>query len=484
MKRGTFIGIDFGTTNTSVVRVIADEYGIKTMYLGGEGEYPFSSIVAIPKKEGKMLFGREVKRRRLELSENYYIISSMKSWLGTDKEFIVENKRYSPTDITTAFLIHIKNYIKEHHDDITINDATFACPVDFTSEARKELKKAAMEAGINVRGFVSESTAAYIANKNDAKAYSKVMVVDWGGGTLDISILDLKGNCIYESSVYGDKLGGDDIDIELAHRIHSKLVTQTNVKLNFDDMTLAQKDNIISQCESAKIGFSDYFEDTDILLRNYGEFGTKTVFIDYDYFEDVVTPIIKNRALKVINTAMERAKTSKSGIDAIIIVGGSCGLRPFANAITNVFGNEKLIVPEKVQWSVAIGAALIDIIGSEYYLNDDVGVLLSDNTVYPILKKGKDKIGSVITPITFSLTEDASDAHFIFTNEDNSINYATASVHTKGFLKENLQLTAAIDNDQIAKIKIANNNMGNNYEVFIEINKLKFYYDLSEIKDI
>lgn len=482
MKRGTFIGIDFGTTNTSVVCVIADEHGTKTLYLGEEGEYPFSSIVAIPKKEGKMLFGRDVKRRRLELSENYNIIPSMKSWLGTDKEFIVDYMRYSATDITTAFLSHIKNYIKEHYN-ISINDATFAFPVDFTPEARTELKKAAIAAEINVKGFVSESTAAYIANKNDAKAYSKVMVIDWGGGTLDISILDLKGTRIYENSVYGEKLGGDDIDIELAHRIHSKLVIQTNVKLNFDDMTLSQKDNMISQCENAKIQFSDY-DDTDILLRNYGEFGTKTVAIDYDYFEDNVSPIIKNKVFKTINIAMERAKTSKAGIDAVILVGGSCGLRPFANAITNVFGNEKLIVPEKVQWSVAIGAALIDIIGSEYYLNDDVGVLLSDNTVYPILKKGKDKIGSAITPITFSLTEDASDAHFIFTNEDNSINYATASVHTKGFLKENLQLSAAIDNDQIAKIKIANNNMGNNYEVFIEINKLKFYYDLSEIKDI
>jgi molecular chaperone DnaK len=482
LKRGTFIGIDFGTTNTSAVCIIVDEHGTKTLYLGEEGEYPFSSIVAIPKKEGKMLFGREVKRRRLELSDDYNIIPSMKSWLGMDKEFIVNYKKYSPTDITTAFLSYIKNYIKEHYN-ISINDATFAFPVDFTPEARTELKKAAVSAGINVKGFVSESTAAYIANKNDAKAYSKVMVIDWGGGTLDISILDLKGTRIYENSVYGEKLGGDDIDIELAHRIHSKLVTQTNVKLNFDDMTLCQKDNIISQCENTKIQFSDY-DDTDILLRNYGEFGTKTVAIDYDYFEDVVSPIIKNRVFKTINIAMERAKTSKAGIDAVILVGGSCGIRPFANAITNVFGCEKIIVPEKVQWSVAIGAAFIDIIGSEYYLNDDVGVLLSDNTVYPILKKGQDKIGSIITPVTFSLIEDASDAHFIFTNEDNSINYATVSVHTKGFLKENLNLSASIDNDQIAKIKIANNNMGNNYEVSVEINKLKFYYDLSEIKDI
>lgn len=482
MRNGTFFGIDFGTTNTTITCIISDEHGIKTLYLGEEGEYPFSSIVAIPKKEGNMLFGRSVKRRRFELSEDYYIIPSMKSWLGTDKEFIVNNKRFTPADITAAFLSHIKNYIKNNYG-MDITEATFAFPVDFSPEARKELKLAALKAGIKVKGFVSESTAAYIANKNDARAYSKVMVVDWGGGTLDISILDLKGTRIYESSVYGDKLGGDDIDMELALRIHSKLVTQTNMKLNFDEMTPEQKDVMLTQCEISKIDLSDY-DDSDILLRNYGDFGTKTVSIDYDYFEDVVSPIIKNRVLKTINIAMERAKTTRAGIDAVILVGGSCGLRPFANAITNIFGVEKIIVPEKVQWSVAIGAAFIDIIGSEYYLNDDVGLLLSDNSVFPVLRKDIDKIGSVIPQITFSLTEDTADAHFIFTNGDNTINYCSVSVPAKGFLKENLQLTAAIDNDQIAKFKITNNYMGSDYYKTVEINKLKFYYDLSEIKEL
>ncbi|MCK4260830.1 MAG: Hsp70 family protein [Halanaerobiales bacterium] len=482
MKNNTYIGIDFGTTNTAVVCMIVDEYGTTKMNLGEEGEYPFSSIVAIPKKEGKILFGRDVKRRRLELSENYDIITSMKSWLGTDREFIVGDKRFSATDITTAFLKHIKNYIKENHN-ISIESATFAFPVDFTPQARIELKKAAETAGITVNGFVSESTAAYIANKNDAKAYSKVMVIDWGGGTLDISILDLKGTCIYENSVYGDKIGGDDIDIELAYRIHSKLVNKTNIKINFDEMTLAQKDNIISKCENAKIEFSHY-DNNDIRIINYGEFKTKTVSVDYEYFEDVVSPIIKNKVLKTINMAMERGKVTKAGIDAVILVGGSTNLRPFANAIINIFGNDKIIIPEKVQWSVAIGAAFIDVIGSDYYLNDDVGVLLSDNTVYLILKKGKDKVGSKIAPITFSLTEDSPDAHFIFTNEDNSINYGSISVHTKGFLKENLKLSASIDNDQIARLKITNNFIGNEYCEELEFNKLKFYYDLSEIKEI
>ena len=483
MGKGTFIGIDFGTTNTSVVQIISDEYGKKILHLGEEGEYPFSSIVAVPKKNGTMLFGREVKRRRLELSGEYDIIYSMKSYLGMDEEFIFGNKRYTPTDITAAFLKHIKDYIKTDHN-IDIEEATFAIPIDFTPEARRELNRAAKAANIDINGFVSEPTAAYIANKNDAKAYSKIMVIDWGGGTIDISVLDLKGTGIYENSIHGAKIGGDDIDIELAYRIHSKLVNQTGINLNLDEMDSAQKDNIISRCENLKIEFSDYYDTNDILLRNYGEFGTKSLSIDYDYFEEIVSPIIKNKVLKAIHTAMEQANTSKAGLDAIILVGGSCGLKPFSNIIINLFGIDKIIAPEKPQWSVAIGAALVDIIGDNYYLNDDVGVLLSNDNVYTIFKKGEDKIGSAISSIVFSLTEDAPNAHFIFTNSEKTIDYGSVNVQTKGFLKEKLILSAFIEKDHIATIKIANPFKGNEYFKKMDINKLKFYYDLSEVDDI
>lgn len=483
MQDGTYIGIDFGTTNTSVVCVKVNGQDVRSFNIGENGEYPFSSIVALPKSGGKILFGRDVKEQRQELSKNYEILTSMKSWLGTDKEFIGHKQKYTPTQITASYLKYLKDYISTVHH-IEIEAATFAFPVDFSPSARRELKKAAQAAGIRVNGFVSESTAAYIANKNNAKAYSKVMVVDWGGGTIDISILDLKHNCIYESSVYGDSIGGDDIDLELAKRLHSRLVTQSQVMINFDEMSPAEKDHIISRCEQLKIGFSDYFEDNEVLLRNYGPFGTRTVAVDYDYFEAIITPIIKNRILRTIDLAMARANVTRAGIDAIILVGGSCNLKTFEKAILNIFGGDKIITPEKPQWSVALGAAYIDMIGSDYYLNEDVGVVLSDESVYPILIKGQSKVGSEIAPITFSLTEDAPNAQFIFSNSDKSINYGSTCIKTKGFLQEKLELSATIDQDQIAVLKIANPYMGNNYAEKLEINKLKFYYDLSEIKEL
>lgn len=483
MKIGRYFGIDFGTTNTSVVCINKDEYGEKYDYYEEETGLPFSSIVAIPKDgKKKILFGREVKKKRLELSQDYEIIPSMKSYLGTDKAFCVEDRKYSATDITEAYLNYLKEYIINKYS-VKIDEAIFAVPVDFKPSARRELKEAATNAGIKVKGFITESTAAYIANKNNTSAFSRVMVIDWGGGTLDISILELKGSCIYERSVYGEAIGGDDIDLEMAKSVHSKLIRQTGTMINFDEMSNVQKDAVITRCEIAKIAFTED-DATDILLREYGEFGTKTVSLDYEYFEEIVKPIIKESVLKAINTAMERGKVSKAGIDAVIIVGGSSKLRPFEKAMCNIFGEDKIIRSSKKDWTVAVGAAYIDIIGSEYYLNDTVGVLLSDDTVYPILRKNTDRIGKVIPPISFSLTEDAPCANFIFTNEDKSVTYHKTHVMTKGFLKEKLELSASIGDDQIAELKITNQYMGEDYFEIIEINQLKFYYDLSEIKEL
>lgn len=483
MKKGTYYGIDFGTTNTAIVRMTSDEYGIKENNFGDGGEYPFSSIVAIPRKRGhKVLFGNDVKKRSVELSEDYHVIPSIKSYLGTEKEFIVNDKRYTATDITCAFLKHIKEYIRNNFNE-ELTESVFAIPVDFSASARTELSKASKQAGIEVLGFVSESSAAYLASLNRIKAYSNAMVIDWGGGTLDVSILDLQGNRVSENSIYGTQFGGDDIDIELAKRVHAKLINQTNIQVSFDEMPSIQKDNIISRCEIAKISLMDYDDET-ISLRNYGEFGTKNITIDYDFFTGVITPLIKERVLTTINKAMEIANKNKENIDVVIMAGGSVNLRPFAEIITNIFGEEKIITPEKAQWVVAKGACLVNVIGTKSYLSDDIGILLSNNIVHPIFMQGVHGVDSEIKPIVFSLTEDSTSANFIFTNKSTNITYGIKTIPTKGFLKEKINLSGVIGKDQIARFKFTNDTMGDNSDDYLEINKLKFYYDISKIKNI
>jgi molecular chaperone DnaK len=481
-----YIGIDFGTTNTAVVWVNDDEYGRKITYLGEDGEYPFSSIVAIPKDGGTLLFGRKVREQRLALAETHEVHTSMKSFLGTSESFVVGEKRYYPKDITTAFLRHIKDYVSKKYRDgsgnpIEINAASFSFPVDFSPEARRDLFEAAKNAGIEIKAFVSESTAAYIANRAEGRAFSKVLVLDWGGGTLDISILRLTGTSIHEISVWGDHIGGDDIDRELAERIHAHIATESGINGGrFEDMKPEERDQMIMRCEEAKISISDDGEDYPLSVRNYGAYGTKNATITEEQFNNIVEPIIKSRILKSMNDALNKAGgLAPASIDGVIVVGGSSNLRLFEYAVTNLFKDARIIVPDKLQWSTATGAALMQIIGGNFRLSDTVGVKLSDDSIYVVLPEDC-IINQPIDPITFSLTEDSCDAHFIFTDSSGNSIYAKKGIPTKGFLKETLVLSAIVGNDQIARISIENKNFSNaNRTTLIELNKLTFHYDIT-----
>ncbi len=485
MRKGSFIGIDFGTTNTSVVQLFNDEQGFRRVRLGEGGEFPFSSIVAIPKNGGFLKFGREVRRRREELASEYEILTSMKSYLGTDKEFIVGSDRYSATEITTEFLKSVKAYIARVHK-IEVNEAGLAFPVDFTPEARRELRIAAENAGIKVKCFVSESTAAYLANRREGQAYSRVMVLDWGGGTLDISILNLKKNSITEAAVYGEKIGGDDIDIELAQRIHAEVVKKSasGIHIPFDDMSPTNRDLMIARCERAKIEITATDEEYDLIVMDYGEYGTKNLTISMDLFNGIVEPIIKSRVLKAINAALGRAKLTPAGIDAVVIVGGSSNLALYEEVIIRLFGEEKIIIPCHPQWSTAEGAALMQIVGGNFKLNDSLGLFLSDGSVLPLFKTNEDGVGTKVDSLSFSLVEDTQDAHFVFTNGEGNIVFERVNIPAKGFLNEVIKLDAEIGHDQIASIRISNSFMGNaasNPPKKVEINKLTFYYDISEL---
>ncbi|MDR0652447.1 MAG: Hsp70 family protein [Synergistaceae bacterium] len=491
MLTGQYIGIDFGTTNTAVVYVQYNEDGRKIICLGENGQFPFSSIVAIPKNsESPLIFGRKVREQRLQLAETHEVYTSMKPFLGKKTasgepvSFVVGGKRYYPGDITAAFLRHIKDYVKRNFDiGSDIDAASFSFPVDFTPEARRELRKAAEQAGIKVMACVSESTAAYIANRAEGRAFSKVMVLDWGGGTLDISVLKLTGTSIHEISVGGGHIGGDDIDRELAERVHSRIAAESGIPGGrFEDMQPAEKDQMIMRCEEAKISISDNGEDYPLTVRNYGAYGTKNTTITEEQFDGIVEPLIKTRVLKAINDTLAKAGgISPASIDAIIIVGGSSNLRLFERAVMNLFKDAKIIIPENVQWSVATGAALMQIVGGNFQLSDDVCVLLSDETVFPVLRQGH-TAAHPIKPISFSLTEDAKDAHFIFTDSTGKNVYTKQNVPTKGFLKETLELSATIGDDQMARIEITNKNFGEPKKTtIVELNKLTFHYDIGAL---
>lgn len=488
MKKGSFIGINFGTTNTAVVELFSDEEGCRIARLGEEGEYPFSSVVAIPRNRDSstsLKFGREVRDRREELSSTHDIFTSMKEYLGTDHEFVVGSNSYSAVEITAEFLKYVREYIESRYE-IVIDGAGFSYPVSFSAEARRDLKLAATRAGIEVKCLVSEPTAAYFANRKEGQIFSRVMVLDWGGGTFDVSVLNIKKNSVTETALFGEKVGGDDIDKDLARKLHGVIVrkSQGAGQIQFDDMRPIDRDNLISNCERGKIEYSEDDEENVIHMMNYGDYGPVAADITKEIFDGIVESIIRNRILTAINTALGRAGLKPDSIDAVLIVGGSSNLRLYENAIMNIFKNSEIIVPKEPQWSTAEGAALMQVIGGNFKISNSVGLFLSDGEFFPVLEGDKHGVGSKIGPLSFSITDDVQDAHFNFGNE-NGLIFKRATVPTKGYLNEIISLDAEVDEDQIARIRLQNKSMGifkANQPVDVEISDLTFHYDISELE--
>ena len=475
MKNGNYYGIDFGTTNTSVFlyKCVSGELA-KSAKFGTDGKdiYPFSSCIAISKNDvADIKFGKEVKDHINELANDYRIITSFKSFLGTDKEIEVAGERFNGKKLVSIFLKYVKKVVNE--DDFT--EAIFSIPVDFSSDARRDLLEAAEAANIKVKGFVSESSSAYISKIMDIKAYSKVLVIDWGGGTLDLSILKLKENKIYEDAVYGAKYGGDDIDKELAERISPKVFQNES----FESLDPSRKDRLMRNIEQMKIAFSSSDDDYNVILGK----DSKLFSMDYESFNDIIYFLITNNVIKPILDFMSKNNITPESIDAVILAGGSSQIRTFADYIKELFGEDRIIFDDEYQWMVAKGAALTSVINCEFKLSDDVSVLLSDNETFPIFKKDIDGVGSESNEITFSLVDDSSDAHFIFTDSKGKNKYGRISVRTKGYYDEKIVLKAKINKDQIARISISNSSISSDYKEEIELNKLKFYYDLSSLEE-
>ena len=258
-------GIDFGTTNTSVVECLITEHGItRTSY--GENNQPFPSLIALH-AEKPSVFAWEVKKRRSQLiAEGYHVVSSFKSILGSNQTVNVGDKRYSPVDVTALFLSYVRSCV-EKMSGRSLDETVMAIPVDFKPEQRRDLRQAAKNAGILIKSFVSEPTAAYVSCRDDLSGASNVAVFDWGGGTLDISLISVDKHEVSELAIAGQKLGGNDIDQMIARHLHARIANKEGLLVSFDDLSPAERDQIIERSEDAKKRLSSDDEAPVRLMR-------------------------------------------------------------------------------------------------------------------------------------------------------------------------------------------------------------------------
>lgn len=464
-------GIDFGTTNTSVVECLITEHGmIKTPY--GENNQPFPSLVALH-SEKLPVFGWDVKKRRNQLlTEKYTVVSSFKSILGTDKSISVGEKKYSPVDITALFLSYVKSRVEEMANHI-MNEAVVAIPVDFKPEQRRDLRLAAKRAGIRVKSFVSEPTAAYVNCQDDLAGASNVAVFDWGGGTLDISLISVENHRVSELAVAGQKLGGNDIDQMIAKHLHARIAHQEGLASSFDDLTPIERDQILDRSEEAKKRLS--IDDVaPVRLMRYCDKILVRDTLTIDEFSKLISAKVED-AVALLYAAANKAGVSLGQMDAILMVGGSCEMTPIYERLKKIGEEYHLNVcrPENIQWSVAGGAAILSEKRPAYRLQKGFGVLLSDDSFYPIFEAGQ------VAPckseeLHFGVIEDTTSAVFVFADAAKNV-LKRKNVPIKGFTAEGITLQCEIDDDMIVHMHIYSD-YAKCMEVSDQLNQLGFTY--------
>jgi len=382
-----WFGIDFGTTNSAAVSLTGtDSDTITPIHYGDDEGRPMPSVVAINRQTGEIIVGREAKDNRNSLIQTHEYITSIKTIIDREKTWDITDKKYTAENIAAEIFKRLKVRI-ERDGNNQISEAVVAVPVGFSAEKKRRLRNAANEAGISVKMFISEPTAAFCSNYEHLKVCKTVAVFDWGGGTLDVVILEIEDGFIKELSSESLPFAGDDIDEKLAEKIHIKFMRSKQTSVSFDNLEKTTKDRLLMECERAKRELET--EDiASVTIFKYGDFGSLNDSIEYDYFSLLIEKDIE-KAENCLKKAIEESGKSKTEIDRILCVGGSSKLRPIREKLTEIYGEDVVFYPESVMWDIAKGAAYISINQGDHTLNKPLGIILSDNSFFPIIQNGQ-----------------------------------------------------------------------------------------------
>lgn len=313
---------------------------------------------------------------------------------------------------------------------------------------------------------------------NELKSSSVVAIFDWGGGTLDVSILQHVNGKVSELATVGRGIAGDYIDDKIAKRIHAKIARKKGVEKAFADMPSSAQDMMRVRAERAKRMLGD--DDTaTISINNYGVYGACRETLEYDWFADIVDPEV-TMAMDCLEEAIRQSGVGLANIDRIVMVGGSSNLRPLLEKMNDKYG-DKLFSPEETMWNVGQGAAMLAMTPGGYYANQSIGIVLSDNAYYEILKPDTPIRGWEHT-CHFGIVDSSKEARFVFGGspdiEAAPERYKTLTIPAYRFLQEQIILNASVDQNMVF-IAIAGSNMRPaEFRRLWEYTQLKCYYKL------
>ncbi|MDD3228672.1 MAG: molecular chaperone DnaK [Oscillospiraceae bacterium] len=378
------IGIDLGTTNSCVAVI---EGGESVVIPNAEGARTTPSVVAF-KKDGERIVGQAAKRQAIANPDRTVI--SIKREMGSDYKVKIDDKQYTPQEISAMILQKLKSDAEAYLGE-PVSSAVITVPAYFTDSQRQATKDAGKIAGLDVKRIINEPTAAALSYGIDKGGEQKIMVYDLGGGTFDVSIIEM-GDGVQEvlATAGNNRLGGDDFDKRVMDWMISEFKKENGIDLSGDKMAMQR---LKEAAEKAKIELSG-MTSTQISLPFITADATGPKHLDMTLtrakFEELTSDLVE-KTVGPMKQAMKDAGLAYSDINKILMVGGSSRMPAVQEAVKKITGKEpfKGINPDEC---VAMGAALqAGVLGGEVE-----GLLLLDVTP---LSLGVETMGGVMTKV-------------------------------------------------------------------------------------
>lgn len=378
------IGIDLGTTNSCVAVM---EGGEPVIIANAEGARTTPSVVAFS-KDGERMVGQVAKRQAITNPDN--TVMSIKRFMGQDKKTTLNGKTYTPQEISAMILQKLKADA-EAYTGMTITEAVITVPAYFTDAQRQATKDAGKIAGLDVKRIINEPTAAALAYGLDKEQDQKIMVFDLGGGTFDVSIIEM-GDGVQEvlATAGNNKLGGDDFDDRIIAYLADEFKKDSGIDLRNDKIAMQR---LKEGAEKAKIELSGMTTaNVNLPFITADATGPKhlDVTVTRAKFNELTADLVEN-TMTPVRQAMSDAGLKPSDLHKVLLVGGSTRIPAVQEAVQSYTGKEpfKGINPDEC---VALGAAI-----QAGVLSGDVkGLLLLDVTP---LSLGIETLGGVFTKI-------------------------------------------------------------------------------------